>query len=98
MNINGTTHPIVFFALAGALVCANAASIMGSDSASVWSRATQSERSDYASSVTRICSSSNCNTASIKACLDVALTPAPKLNMTIAEAAAACVVLMKSEN
>ena len=98
MNFRSNLKSAAICVLAAIWTNAVASPLAASDPASAWSNATSGERASYANSIAHACMSNNCNTSSIKACLDEALKPpVPKVKITIAEAAATCIILIKSE-
>lgn len=84
-------------------ICAQSTALAALDSgdpAAKWSTASSSERRAFARQAASACKSSNCGDVEIKACLDEALrppVPAAARRMSLAEAAASCIVILRSQ-
>lgn len=94
-----TMHKLLLATLlTAAALSAVAAPIDPNAPAVTWNKATQAEKRTYALKAASACRSSNCGNVEIKACLDEALRPpAPPMKMTVSEAAATCIAILKSQ-
>lgn len=90
----------VLIALVFGSIGANAfAALEPNDRAERWWSVPASDREMFARQMASACKSSNCGNVEIRACLNEALRPpmpAAARNMTIAEAATTCIILLKS--
>lgn len=83
----------------GSLSCGACAAIDPDDRSETWWNASRAERIGFSDRAAASCQSSKCGSLEIRSCLNDSLKPsAPKAarDMTLAEATASCIALLKA--